>query len=213
MTAYSLEIRQVTIRIYDFLDHPQSVNKVAQLKPYFEYMPDSHLAVLYPILIVEQTQGGGSGGGTLSASGVSAFMNHTHQTGVSDADFQRVMDSHPDQGVCVVPRERWERTTPYITLFHEVAHAVDYVLHLTPDARYTQADVASVTPACRAGTPYSRHVVEAYARMVYARGDIGRIDPTNDPLVLEAIWSSEALRRIAPGTCGLRRPPHRRIRS
>jgi hypothetical protein len=205
---FSLNANGYTIDFYIFIDDPGAEAKVAGLRRYFERMPQQHLAVVYPIFVIDYKPARGPGGGTWRPGEVrSTFMGPHHQqnTHVPDEEVQRlIVDQH--KGLIGIPRERWERPLDRLkfTVIHEVGHSVDYGLGLasrwvTPD------DFRGVRPTCGAGSSLKRYVVEAYARFIINPADIcrdeanfGERDPECSQRVISALRRSPAFRVLPP---------------
>ena len=173
-----LRIHRSTIDIHIFLNQPDSEMKARGLAPSLQRMPEQHVQralVNYPIFILKNKPGRGPGGGTWRASQVrAAFWGREAITGVPDVELDRLVIK-PGKGLIGIPQNRWTRTVNRLrfTLLHEVGHAVDYELNLSPpDA--TVNDFRGVRPTCGAGSMVKRHVVEAYARFILRPGAICR---------------------------------------
>lgn len=167
---YSLNIRGYTVDFHVYVTVPNSDVKVQQLQRFFARMPDQHLAVLYPIFVMERKPGGRAGGGTWPPGLVRSQVmgaGHARNTGIPDADVERLVVSRAS-GMIGLSRDRWERPIARLpfTVFHEVGHCVDIALGLVPGGA-TEADFAGMaTDRCGAGNMMARRVVEAYARCI-----------------------------------------------
>lgn len=206
---HQVNARGVTIDVYDYVHSAGTAARLQSVQHVLERMPDPHLSVVYPILLVEHKPNRGRGGGSWRATEVRGFVGHVRDTGVPDEDVEALLARRT--GVIGIPRDRWEREPGYMiaTVMHEVAHSVDYELGLRPDgARPT--DFAGVRPTCGAGHPLVRHVVECYARYIVNPATICR-DAVPGQTQAEASRVVAALLRRAPAFHGVSpswRPGH-----
>jgi hypothetical protein len=161
---FPLRAHGLTVDFYDFIDVADSQARVQRLGRFFERMPRAHVAVVYPIFIIEHKPARGAGGGTWRPSEVrTAFMRHTRNTGVPD-DVAESLIASRNSGLIGIPRDRWTQASPQLTVMHEVAHSVDYSLGLVPDGA-TIDDFAGVRyPKRRVG----EYAAETYARFIYS---------------------------------------------
>jgi hypothetical protein len=164
----TLDVRGHTVAFHIYIDVAGSADKVSHLERFFQRLPDEHLAVLYPIFVIQVKPGGGNSGGTWRPGEVrSQFIGRPNRTGVPDEDVMSLVVG-PGTGMIGLPRARWEKPLarlPY-SVFHEVAHCIDVSLGLVPGGA-TEADFAGISPRrCGAPSLVTRRVIEAYARYI-----------------------------------------------
>jgi len=201
-----LPVRGHAIDFYNFIASPGWEAKARGLARVFGRMPPHHLAVVFPIFIIEHKPARGPGGGTWRAHEVaSMFAGHEHNTGAPDADVKRLVMT-PGLGLIGIPRDRWRNALPDLeyTVMHEVGHSVDIKLGLkAPRAR--EQDFVGVRPTCGAGDRLTRRAVEAYARFIVSPARVCR-DPVperdlaaGNRRVIEHLRASPAFRRLPHG--------------
>lgn len=175
---FRLQVHGAPIDFYDFINAPDFEGKARGLEPFFNRMPSGHVRSVFPsylIFVIRAKPRGGSGGGTWLPRQVRrAFEGREAVTGVSDADLQALVLA-PGKALIGIPQDRWSRPvrSMKVTVFHEVGHAVDYSLNLSPPGA-TANDFRGVRPVCGGGNTLKRYVVEAYARLIYAPARICR---------------------------------------
>jgi hypothetical protein len=196
-----LPLRGHVIDFYNFIASPGWEAKARGLARVFGRMPPHHLAVVFPVFIIEHKPARGPGGGTWKPHEVaSMFAGHEHNTGVPDADVKRLVMTPG------IPRNRWKNALPDLeyTVMHEVGHSVDIKLDLKAP-RAHERDFVGVRPTCGAGNPLTRRAVEAYARFIVRPWSICRDPvPEGDPAagnrrVIEHLRASPAFRALPRG--------------
>jgi hypothetical protein len=174
-----LLVRGHPIHCYIFInprtprEEGQLESKVRGLQPLLERMPQPHVTVLYPIFFIEEKPGGQQGGGTWRHGEVAgAFLGRRARTGLPD-DKVRGLVIDRGTGMIGIPRNRWPRPLQRLkfTVFHEIAHCVDYGLNITPPGA-TERDFAGVAPTCGGASLLKRRAVEAYARWMLIPANI-----------------------------------------
>ncbi len=167
---HTLTIRGHPISFHIYVENARSEAKVHDLERFLARLPDQHLALLYPIFIMNKKPGGRNGGGTWPPELVAASFSTTAQmrnTGVPYEDIEQYAVT-PGLGVIGLSKDRWERPMGRLefTLLHEVGHVIHLRLGLIP-ARATAADFAGMnTNRCGDGNMMARRVVECYARYI-----------------------------------------------
>lgn len=201
-----LPVREHSVDFYCFIDSPGWAAKARGLARVFGRMPSHHLAVVFPIFIIEHKPARGPGGGTWRAHEVaSMFAGHEHNTRAPDADVRRLVIT-PGLGLIGIPRNRWQNALSDLefTVMHEVGHSVDIKLGLKAP-RAHERDFVGVRPTCGAGDPVTRRAVEAYARFIVRPWGICR-DPVperdsaaGNRRVIRHLRASPAFRALPPG--------------
>lgn len=203
MRSYPIILAGGIVVVYDFLESPVTASRMATLERFLQALPTAHQYVIYPIFIIERKPGGGLNGGTWRASSVrERFAGRERVTGVSLEELTSIVPV--GEGLIGIPRNRWESDTPMSTVFHEIGHAVDYELGLTP-AWLRSSHLAGVRPVCGGSNGVGRYAVEAYARWITNPSAVCRDLPTGesqiqaDNRVFAALAATPAF-RLVPNT-------------
>jgi hypothetical protein len=150
------------IDFHIFIDVAGASGTVARLLPFLERMPAEHLAVLYPIFVIERLPKGGLTGGTWRPREVpTRFMHNESNTQVPDIKTQALAVDR-GKGLIGIPRNRWLRDHPEDTVLHEIGHCVDYSLHIVGDGDTLETFRGVRYPEERVG----EYAAEAYARYI-----------------------------------------------
>ncbi len=181
MQTYTIILAGGIVTVYDFIESPFSRDNISTLERFLQRLPTPHQRVVYPIFIIGRKPGGGLSGGTWRPDRVqTGFGGHERYTLVPDGDLRRIV---PDgEGLIGIPRNRWEGESPMSTVFHEIGHAVDYELNLTP-AWLRASHLAGVRPVCGGSSAVAKHAVEAYARWITAPSQVCRDLPAGQTQV------------------------------
>lgn len=167
---HSVNVRGRTLDFHIYVDVPNSVEKIRQLERFLNRLPDAHLALVYPIFVMERKPAGRLGGGTWTPGQVrTEFMGHTRNTAIPDADVELYAATR-GTGIIGLSRDRWLRPMGRLefTLFHEIGHCIDFQLGLVPPGATAASFEGMMTNRCGAGGMIVRRAVEAYARYICA---------------------------------------------
>jgi hypothetical protein len=178
MRPYTIILAGGIVMVYDYLKSRSTTANLATLERYLQRLPAAHQRVIYPIFLIEKKPAGGLSGGTWPPHRVQdEFGGHVHNTNVPDDDLRQLV---PDgEGLIGIPRNRWESREPMSTVFHEIGHAVDNELNMTPS--WLQAShLAGVRPVCGGGRTVARYAVEAYARWITNPSSVCRDLPAGE---------------------------------
>ena len=195
----SFSVRGFTVEFHIYVTVSGSDQKVRQLEPFFRRLPDAHLAVMYPIFVMDKKPGGRAGGGTWPPGLVRSQVmgaGHARNTGIPDADVDSMVVAR-GRGMIGLSKDRWERPIARLpfTVFHEVGHCVDIALGLVPSGA-NDADFAGMeTNRCGAGNMVTRRAVEAYARLMCSPSAIYHTLPARETAASANQRLSNVLRR------------------
>jgi hypothetical protein len=164
MKEYAIVLAGGTVRVYDFLELDVTVDRIATLERLLQRLPAAHVPAIYPIFVIDVKPAGGLSGGTWTPGRVrTGFRGRTARTGVPDAELDRIVPE--GTGLIGIPQNRWAGREPMATVLHEIGHAIDIQLDLTPPWLRVE-HLLGVRPVCGDASPVARHAVEAYARWI-----------------------------------------------
>jgi hypothetical protein len=166
----NLKVAPYPVDIYIYVNSPNARGKAEQLGIFFGRLPADHLRVLYPIIVMNKKPGGLNGGGTWTAPEVPSNFRaagHERNTGVPNADVQRIFTQHGSRGLIGISKDRWDRPVERLkfTVMHEVGHCVHNSFRpgglLASGVRVADLE-GMLTTKCGAGDPLERRIVEVY---------------------------------------------------
>ena len=183
--------------------------KVEALRPFFERMPDAHLAVVFPIFIMRRKPGGALGGGTWPRHAIRSDVMgpaHSDNSGVPDDEIKRWIELR-GRGLIGLSRDRWERPagSREFSVLHEVGHCIDVQLGGLVPAGATGADFAGMeTDRCGAGGALTvRQAVEVYARWMCSPSRVYHFVPPGD----SSAAANDRLKRLLRRSAAFRSVP------
>jgi hypothetical protein len=167
---FTLKVHGYPVEFHIYVSTRNSWDKVRRLEAFFRRLPVEHLAVLYPIFVMERKPGGRVGGGAWPPGIVRSQVmggGRSRNTGVPDEDVERLVVSR-GKGLIGLSRDRWERAMGRLefTVFHEVGHSIDFSLGLVPRGATAADFPGMVTNRCGSGDLLVRRAVEVYARYI-----------------------------------------------
>jgi hypothetical protein len=214
MLHITREIRNCPIHFYNFIDSDANLavatSKVDGLLQYFARMPNRHLEVLYPILIVKMNPIRVRGtdipperrGGGTCAPGYSRGAVSNQTSGVRREEFREIVPR--DKGFCLIPENRWiDSNRCHFTVMHEVGHCIDFNfggthrgggLHPSPSVCHEPTAAiafAGIREKNCGGQGWGAYQAEAYARMMICPHRIVE-DARQNARIIELLMSSPA---------------------
>lgn len=201
-----LRVRKFSIEFHVYVDSPDSPQKIQSLAPYFDRLPDEHLAVLFPFFIMERKPGGRNGGGTWSPREAAAAFNTSGQFDRTKISLQEVQTRiiQPRSGVMGMSKDRWQRDSSKLpfTVFHEVAHCIHIALGglAVNDGNY----IGISTENCGHPDLQVRRAIEVYSRFICKPNHIYNTLPPEESSrsvnqrLMDLLFQSPAFRTVSP---------------
>ena len=190
------------VNFYVYAQIPDLERRIQTILSNLERLPPGHIDVIDPIFIVNRFPGGRTtGGGYWSPGAVrNQWLGRFNATGVPDEDIQAYVLSQPNTGIVGITKAAFLRDIYLFTIFHELAHSVDYHLGIVP---------AGSTVDHFRGVHYPSKNVNEYAAEAYARfilvpsricrtGNIpvGENSNTCSQRLINVLMESPAFRRV-----------------
>jgi hypothetical protein len=158
-----------TIDFHVYANIPDLAARIQTTLRNLRSLPPGHIDVLDPFFIVNRLPGWRATGGGYYRPGVESrrWLGRGRITGVPDADLDSYVLAQPNRGIIGITRAAFLHRNFQFTVFHELAHSVDYHIGIIPPGSRINDFRGVIYPSCSNPRPIiGEYAAEAYARFI-----------------------------------------------